>query len=58
MMMKLVHIKFSDFDKFVNWCNQLTIHFARLVRTNFSKQSFFNSEGLTTEGLLYKLAVI
>jgi len=35
-MMKLVHIKFSNFI----WiCHQLAIHFAGLVRTNFNEQT-------------------
>jgi len=37
-MMKLAHIKISDFMALVNWCNQLVIHFTGLACTNFSKK--------------------
>jgi len=37
--MKIAHIKFSDFNEFVNWCNQLAIHFARLAWAYLSEKT-------------------
>jgi len=39
-------IKFSDFYEFVDWCDQLAIHFAGLVRTNFSEKTTKNTKSL------------